>query len=100
MGDEYEPLAIQVAKAALCEVGLPDLAAMVRANKIGVPTIESDEAHRQHRPAIARAFLLGHQAAGHPAKASRGINSDFEWVDTVDCPCIDTAYSGSQGVDR
>jgi len=92
-----ENVAVMVAKAALCEAGFPDLAAQVQANRIGVPTLKSDEAHRQYRPIIARAFLLGHQAAGHPAVAGRGINSAFEWVDTVDCPCIDEAehFGGS-----
>ena len=82
---------VTVAKAALCEAGHPDLAALVRTNRIGAPTIANDEAHRCHRPVIARAFVLGHQAAGHPAHLGRGINSAFEWVDTVECPCPEWA---------
>lgn len=76
---------IEVAKAALCEAGHPELAELVRANKIGVPTIENDQVHETHRSVITRAFLLGHLAAGHDDRLTRGINSDFEWCDTIDC---------------
>jgi hypothetical protein len=78
--------AVEVAKAALCEVGLPDLAAMVEPNRAGIPMICNDAAHKAHRSPIARAFVLGHQAIGHPATVGRGITSDFEWVDCCDCP--------------
>lgn len=48
---------IEVAKAALCEVGLPEIAALVERNSGGVPTIRND----------------------------RGLTQEFEWVDSVSC---------------
>ncbi len=89
-GSEPLPIAVEVARAALCEVGLVDLAVQVTANRDGIPTLNNDALHRKFRSQIARAFLLGHQAAGHPAVLGRGLSPDFEWVDSVSCSvCAD-----------
>jgi hypothetical protein len=80
--DGPDTLAVNVAKAALMEMGRADLARGVRTNRAGVPTLwhaSSDSA------VVAKAFLLGHQAAGHDAKLVQ-----FEGEPAVDCQeCYD-----------
>jgi hypothetical protein len=74
-----EPIAVTVARAALCEAGRPDLARGVRANKIGVPSLRHQD---QDHQVVVKAFLLGHLAAGHQARIINdggGIGCDECW---------------------
>lgn len=56
--------AVDVAKAALCEAGRPDLAQRVEMSRHGYPKIRRHDA-QQVEGVVLRAFLLGHLAEGH-----------------------------------
>jgi hypothetical protein len=64
-----EPVAVRVAKAALCEAGRPDIASLIEATRDAMPTLHPFDADRLvdgPDPVLTRrAFLLGHLAAGH-----------------------------------
>lgn len=78
VGDWVETLdPVEVAKAALCEIGRPDLALGVKPNKAGNPSIPGIWPASPFRPVeeqavIVRAFLLAHRSAGHDAER-RGL---------------------------
>lgn len=58
-------LAVQVAKAALLEVGRADLAERVQPNRAGWPSIRHGA---DDHDVIVKAFYLGHKATGHDCR--------------------------------
>ena len=54
---------VDIAQAALCEAGRPDLAIGVHPNKIGAPSRKGTPL--ADFPIVARAFYLAHRGAGH-----------------------------------
>jgi hypothetical protein len=80
-----DPVAVIVAKGALIEVGRADLATKVTTNKHDMPMLVAY--HGVDREVIARAFVLGHQAAGHDARYSTW---NLDNVPSVHCEtCIE-----------
>lgn len=69
--DRLDPT--QVAMAALCEAGRPDLAARVTTNRAGWPSMRHADADRD---VIARAFHLAHLSAGHDCRLERVTQLD------------------------
>lgn len=80
-------IAVDVAKAALCEVGYPELAEEVTTNRAEWPTldpifVDTDQA----RDAVVKAFWLGHKAGGHTdcyiinIQGDPGIHCDTCWA--------------------
>lgn len=87
-------IAVEVARAALMEVGHPELAASVVPNRVGNPKITTDdwdrdpEGCRPWREVIVRAFCLGHLAAGH---ACRVVTDPDDGLPALWCDCVDHA---------
>lgn len=67
--DGPDTVAVLVARAALMEVGRPDLAAATVPNRAGMPSSHHDDADT---PILVRAYLLGHLAEGHDAQLAEG----------------------------
>lgn len=82
---------VDVARAALLEVGRPDLAAAVFANRAGNPRVGWPLYHEADT--LVPAFVLGHQATGHDARLGT-----FDGLPCVDCAtCYDAAVARHAG---
>lgn len=65
--------AVFVATAALKELGRPDLASLVKANRQGMPTHDLDpDLPEADNALMAKAFYLGHLAIGHDDRLTSG----------------------------
>jgi hypothetical protein len=80
-------VAADVARAALCDVGRPDLAECVSEGRHGGPTQFPNRAAEGDWDMMRRAFLLGHLAAGHRDHFVDGRVSNGICCEHSGCPC-------------
>lgn len=91
--DKLDP--VEVAMAALCEAGRPDLANRVYANRAGWPSM----AHADNdTDVVVRAFWLAHKSTGHRCDIAPCITVDGREEPGIVCIDCEVGSADMQGV--